>query len=391
MRNMRRNAAGERIVKNDAGRKGLWFLRAGLLMIGLYFGLTVSEIEAEAAQRPVSHGTIIYTEGGENAGFYAADILLLEEKISAVPERCFDPACYAHDHKWEYRGINERTHTRHCADCGDANDLTCAHRANGWESTVIHYEGKTYPGRRYICDCGYQWNTELSHTFKCEAVDEMTHESRCVLGETAYCKGYEAYAEEHYAWYYQTGEDGFHHRKICYDCGFEMEEACSFDETEGEEGLGVCICGRSAGSEKPEETEEKPEESEVPETEEKPDNPKEPETEEEPNVPDGPGTGEDAGGSETGEGADEPDGPESGKEPDKPDGPETDMPDGEDTEDTPDDFGQPETGEAPEEPLALQYGVYERKKSLAQDISNLINGWKKSGSTGRDDRGTHNK
>ena len=226
-----------------------------LLLFVLCFGAGIPKTDVKAAQTSVSHGNLIYEGGYRNACFYAEDILLLEEKLSSIPEQCFDPLCYAHTHNWEYCQINERTHTRHCAECGEDNDLTSVHRADGWESDTIIHEGKTYPAKRFTCDCGYQWRMELNHTITYETVDELSHRGRCVLDGTAYCLGYEPFVEEHYAWYYEMGEDELHHVKICFDCGLQMEEVCSFSEANEDENLRFCICGRSAEHE---------EESEVP-------------------------------------------------------------------------------------------------------------------------------
>lgn len=304
---------------------------AVLLLIGLCLGLTIPKMQAEAAH-PVSHGTFIYAEGKDAVSLYASDILLLEERISAVPDCCFDPACYAHIHRWEYCGINERTHTRHCADCGTSNDLTSVHRAEHCENDTISYEGQSYPVRRFTCACGYQWSTELAHTVIYEAVDGTTHRSRCALDGTSYCKGFEPFVEEHYAWYYEMSEDDNHHVKICLDCGFRMEEDCSFGEAEGEDNPGICICGRNAELKAPDE----------PETGKETENPDESGTGEEPGSSDEPGTGEESGGS---------DGPGTGEEPGGSDGPGTgEEPGGSDEPGTGEESGgsgEPGTGEEP--------------------------------------------
>lgn len=219
-----------KIVQRRVGKQ---LLQTLLLLIGLCFGVRMSNVQAQAAGTSVSHGNLIYEGGRESAALYAADIHLLEEKISTIPERCFDPIWYAHTHHWEYCRINERTHARHCADCGDANDLTSPHRADSWEHDTIFYEGNSYPAKRFACACGYQWSMEMSHTLIYEAVDEVNHQGRCALDGTPYCQGCEPSVEEHYAWYYEMGEDEIHHVKICVDCGYRVEEVCSFDETEG--------------------------------------------------------------------------------------------------------------------------------------------------------------
>lgn len=261
-----------------------------LLLFVLCLGAGMPKMYVKAAQTSVSHGNLIYEEEYRNASLYAEDILLLEEKLSSIPERCFDPFCYSHTHYWEYCRINERTHTRHCADCGEANDLTSVHRADRWESDTIFHEGKTYPAKRFTCACGYQWQMELSHTLTYEAVDELSHRGRCVLDGTAYCQGYEPSVEEHYAWYYEMDEDGFHHAKICLDCGCRMEEVCSFGETEEDEALRVCICGRSVEREEESEVPDKPETGDAPEVPDEPGGEDPPETSDESENEDPPGT-----------------------------------------------------------------------------------------------------
>lgn len=266
-------------------RKSMLFL-----LFVLCLGAGMPKMYVKAAQTFVSHGNLIYEEGYRNASFYAEDIFLLEEKLSSIPERCFDPTCYAHTHNWEYCRINERTHTRHCADCGDANDLTSDHRADRWESDTIIHEGKSYPAKRFTCACGYQWRMELSHTITYEAVDEWSHRGRCALDGTSYCQGCEPLVEEHYAWYYEMCEEELHHEKICFDCGYQIEEACSFIETEGDEGQLVCICGRSVEREEESETPDKPETEDPPEAPDEPESEDPPEASDESESEDAPGT-----------------------------------------------------------------------------------------------------
>ena len=72
-----------------------------------------------------SRGNLVYRDGGEKAGIYAADFSLLFGKLSAVSGEVFDPAAYTHMHRWEYRNGDDRTHTKYCALCGAA--LTGVH------------------------------------------------------------------------------------------------------------------------------------------------------------------------------------------------------------------------------------------------------------------------
>lgn len=321
-----------------------------LLLIGLCFGSKMQNVQAQTVRTSVSHGNLIYEENRKSAALYTSDIHLLEDKISTIPERCFDPVSYAHTHEWEYRRINEKTHTRHCADCGESNDLTSSHRADSWERNTITYQGKAYPGKRYTCACGYQWSMELSHTMIFEAVDEVNHHGRCALDGTPYCLGFEPTVEEHYAWYYEMGDDAFHHQKICYDCEFRIEETCRLEEAESDESRRVCICGRSAEEEESEPSEasdesvseDPPGTTDEPETGDPPEAPDEPGSEDSPEPPDEPGN-EDA--------------PESPGESGNEDVPGT--PDESENEDTPGTTDEPESPDPPEaaQTEELKYGL----------------------------------
>ncbi len=327
-------------MKNVVWKKRFRPMRTFLLMLGLY--LMTGMPKVHAAQVPVSHGSLIYEDERGGADLYAADILLLNEKLSSIPEQCFDPLRYAHTHIWEYREINERTHTRHCADCGDANDLTGAHRAERWERDTIFYGGKSYPAQRFVCDCGYQWRMELAHNLIYEAVDEMSHRGRCALEGTPYCPGCEPSVEEHYAWYYEMGADDSHHTKICFDCGYRIEESCRFFKEEEGEGPPACVCGRTA------EAEDETPAGDQPDTEEEPPAPDQPDTEEEPPAPDQPDTEEEPPA---------PDQPDTEEEPPAPDQPDTEeeppAPDQPDTEEEPPAPDQPDQPNTEEEPPAL--------------------------------------
>lgn len=194
-----------------------------------------------------SRGTLIYDESEKGAQIYAADFLLLRDKLESISNTVFEPTQYTHFHQWEYRDINEETHTRHCESCGSASDMVSAHRAQRREGCSIFYNGEEYPGIRYTCICGYQWEQEASHTLSFEAVDENVHRSRCCLDDTEYCPGYESVTEEHYAYFYKPCEDGIHHIKVCMDCGYRHEEECSFilSDSDGAANSGDrrCLCG----------------------------------------------------------------------------------------------------------------------------------------------------
>lgn len=175
-----------------------------------------------------SRGNLVYRDGGEKAGIYAADFSLLFGKLSAVSGEVFDPAAYTHMHRWEYRNGDDRTHTKYCALCGAA--LTGVHKAESEEDYVIVDGGEKYPGKRYRCACGYQWEKEKAHTLTFDMVDETCHRSRCLLDGTEYCLGYEPVEEEHYAFSRTQDSSGTHYIKTCIDCGYQTEEEMEQNE-----------------------------------------------------------------------------------------------------------------------------------------------------------------
>lgn len=187
-----------------------------------------------------SRGSLVYGKEEQGARIYAADFLLLRDRLDTIPDVVFDPVCYTHTHQWEYLDVNGETHTRHCKSCGNAFDLISAHKANQWESCTLSHGGAKYPGIRYTCICGYQWEREETHTLYFEAVDKTSHRSRCRLDGTKCCPGYESVMEEHYAYHYVPCGDGCHHEKICMDCGYRDVEECCFSlpdmDSSGEDG-----------------------------------------------------------------------------------------------------------------------------------------------------------
>lgn len=186
-----------------------------------------------------SRGSLVYQQEETGAHIYAADFLLLRDRLDTISDKVFEPACYTHTHQWEYRDIDERTHTRHCDSCGSAFDLVSAHKAEQRENCSIAYDGEEYPGIRYTCACGYQWEQEETHTLFFESAGEVGHRSGCRLGGTKFCPGYEPVMEEHYAYYYRPCADGSHHEKICMDCGYSTEEECCFDLPDTDSGNGA--------------------------------------------------------------------------------------------------------------------------------------------------------
>jgi len=243
----------------------MWMILAAVFALSLGASPGTGVVQAKESALS-SRGSIIYQQDGKEAALYAEDLFLLEDRLSTIPEDIFDPACYTHTHQWEYRDINEKTHTRHCAACGSAYDLMAAHTARQGEDDPIVLDDKTYPGRRYTCICGYQWVREASHELIFEAVDETNHRIRCALDATGYCRGYEPVEEEHYAYTYVPCQDGMHHKIICIDCGYTVgEEDCSFtakpDPDEGDDrdpALLYCECGNGQAEASGEEPAEAP-------------------------------------------------------------------------------------------------------------------------------------
>lgn len=256
-------------MKDDTGNAAV-IVKGMAVLLALAFGLCAAvppvrakEPEEKKAEQSAawsglsSRGSLVYQEGKRKAAVYAADFLFLNGKLATMPEETFDPVRYTHTHQWEYRDVNEKTHTKHCGICGDAFDLESVHSVSHEEDYTIRHEGVEYPGRRYRCVCGWQWEREASHVIVFEAADEINHRSRCLLENTVFCRGYESVMEEHYAYRYDPCGDGTHHRKSCIDCGFQGEtEECSFTlEAKPEDGddrdtdFLYCMCGNGRAAE----------------------------------------------------------------------------------------------------------------------------------------------
>ncbi len=198
---------------------------SGCLCCALYMavwcprtGLTVYAKELAA------RGNLLYQDEDGKAGIYESDFLILDEKMSVDSTEAFGPDYYTHTHLWEYRDVNERTHTRHCAICGDEYDLVQNHKAESEEKCTIFAAEREVPGRRFICACGYRWEREAAHELTFDMVDETCHRSRCLLDGTAYCPGYEPVEEEHFAYYHTWDETGDFCIKTCMDCGCQIRE-----------------------------------------------------------------------------------------------------------------------------------------------------------------------
>ena len=282
-------------------------------LLALTFGLCVTAltVRAEEKQAPgstppaaelseytiswegvSSRGSLVYQQEEKTAQIYAADFLFLKDRLGAIPDTVFDPSCYTHTHQWEYINISRDTHTRCCSLCGNTFDLVSAHKTELHESCSLHHEGSEYPGIRYTCVCGYQWEREEAHTPCFKAVDAASHKNECRLNGTEFCPGYEPITEEHYAYRYNPCKDGRRHERICMDCGYQSEEACCFtlldadndgesaSETGSENCRGGrrCWCGNmetsNAETGEAAETPNSNVESENPEAEAEPENPK---------------------------------------------------------------------------------------------------------------------
>lgn len=237
-------------------------------------GLGMWTVSARAEERTLaSSGNIVYREDGREVAFYMEDLSLLRDKISTIPADVFAPGRYANARRQKDRRVNRENPVQYYEICDSEYDRICSHTAVREEETTITWHGKNYPGRRYTCDCGYQWVSEVSHTIVYDAVDSDSHRSRCELDGTEFCKGYEPVTEEHCDYRYEICQDGIHHRKICVDCGYCIaEEACSFTvnvEAGGEDdrdpSLLYCECGNGK---RPEEVGHEPAAGEEGETEE---------------------------------------------------------------------------------------------------------------------------
>lgn len=164
-----------------------------------------------------SRGNLVYREGEKGAQVYAADFILLKDKLDTIPGTVFEPAGYTYSNRREYPDVKGNVLAGYGESCEYALDRMCGY----------HPE----------------------HVLVFEAVDETSHRSRCCLDGTAYCPGYEPVLEEHYAYSYEACDDGRHHEKICVDCGYRSREECSFSlpgaGCDGEDGRCYCWCGNA--------------------------------------------------------------------------------------------------------------------------------------------------
>ncbi len=215
-----RNSTGNRTENGRNKRRGiatvLVALFSGLCTAALTVRAQEPEQVVEARQTVVrtglsSQGSLVYEGNDMGARIYAADFLLLKDRMGTIPDTVFEPGSYTQPYSLEPSFAYD-THA-----------------------------------------CGYQTQQEEAHTLFFEAVDATVHQSRCRMEGTGLCPGYEPVVEEHYAYFYEPCEDGCHHEKICMDCGYREEEDCCFslpvEHDGGENGGGdsnggrCCWCG----------------------------------------------------------------------------------------------------------------------------------------------------
>ncbi len=206
-------------------RKKIGVLIALLVFIGLPLA---AKATSESRNFNIkSCGNIIYRDNSGSIELYAEDIALLQEKLSSVPDKIFDPVIYSHMHVWEYIDINRNTHTRHCAGCGVSYDIISKHEAATIKKCIITYEGNEYPGHEKICKCGYAWREEMYHNMSYSMVDASHHTVSCALDGTDYCGGFTVKESEHVRTAYPTSDKT--HQIICDYCGFAGEtQECVF-------------------------------------------------------------------------------------------------------------------------------------------------------------------
>ena len=250
-------------------RRKAALLLAAVLLIGLPL-LTKASEERNSSIK--SSGNIIYKSSDGSVELYAEDIALLQERLASVPDEIFSPVLYSHSHSWEYFDITSKSHTKHCAECGDVIEK---HKASIVSSCTISYGEKEYLGYKKSCKCGYEWEEEQFHNIVYESKNDSSHTLSCALSGTLFCSGMDSLEEEHSMMsfamdqsyhmescagcgftnfikkehsmiYYATDES--HHMESCAECDLEGEEQeCSFDEEvteeDQEETRKYCKCG----------------------------------------------------------------------------------------------------------------------------------------------------
>lgn len=129
------------------------------LMVGLC--QTAEEVQAKGAEVS-SRGAIVYQDDGEKAKIYAADILILKEKLDTIPDEIYSPSHYARVHQWE--------------------DKECGQQwvEEAYDFTLEMQDEETEPDESVqYCEYGDNWQTEEVEVTEPETDElEMPEEKR---------------------------------------------------------------------------------------------------------------------------------------------------------------------------------------------------------------------
>lgn len=191
-----------------------------------------------------SSGNIVFEGQNGTINLVGSDLSFLQEKLSTIPTSVYDPEYYTHLHDWDYESINESAHSKKCGVCGEITSNYHASRRQ--EQCSFTYNGKTYAGYTYTCECGHQWTREVSHNPVYSLRDDDSHIVKCELEDTGYCSGPMEQVENH-SINLQPNDDGEHHYLKCHLCNYEREEACDFTTSvESDDDMSIlwyCECG----------------------------------------------------------------------------------------------------------------------------------------------------
>lgn len=219
-------------------KKALLLAMASLIIIGIPLFTKASEIREVSSIK--STGNIVYKSSAGSVELYAEDIAFLQERLNTIPDEIFSPTIYSHIHNWEYFDIKSKSHTKHCAVCGDVIEK---HKASRISPCTISYDGEEYPGIKKICSCGYEWEEEEEHNLVYASENDSSHMVSCALSGTSYCSGMDALEEEHSMIYSETDE--LHHMEHCAKCGFtdslEKEHSMIYNATDKSHHIGFCV------------------------------------------------------------------------------------------------------------------------------------------------------
>lgn len=213
-----------------------------LCMVCPWIRADASEPKSGAA----SAGSIVFENGMGSVAIYTEDISLLKEDLCPVRAETYDPAFYGPARLQEYTNITGSTYTERYSQRRTPIELAHRHTEASREKCVIAYDGKDYPGYRYLCACGFDWLQERYHTPVYTPIDASSHAVSCALHGTAYCDGTGEIEGEHINTLHPTDES--HHRAVCDYCKYEGEEqACTFNIESSSDESGAaqvyCECG----------------------------------------------------------------------------------------------------------------------------------------------------